>query len=86
MRQEHNCSLFLREFLDFIETKMLVVNETERAKSAMVRVELKTMLDRCRRDPDYTSSLAQSHYARLGTIEERSSLSYWRQIKSFFCC
>lgn len=83
--QQKECSLFLYEFLDYIEKKMLVVDESRRDKSGMVHLQLKTMFDRCTQDPHYALSRAQ-RYEIFGTNEEQNTGLYWRQMKCFWCC
>ncbi|KAI0006293.1 hypothetical protein F4779DRAFT_596969 [Xylariaceae sp. FL0662B] len=53
IHKEPRCSPFIHEFLDFIETQMLVVSLDNRCDCSSVASTLKNFLDRCHESKQY---------------------------------
>ncbi|KAI0117416.1 kinase-like protein [Daldinia grandis] len=53
LRREPRCSQFVHDFLDFIETQMLIVDPEERCECPMVVETLQQFLQRCMENPEY---------------------------------
>ncbi|KLU89428.1 hypothetical protein MAPG_08399 [Magnaporthiopsis poae ATCC 64411] len=53
LRVHPRCSQYVRDFLDYIESHLLVVNEDQRASSAETCAKLAIMFEKCKGDPAY---------------------------------
>ncbi|KAH8811206.1 kinase-like domain-containing protein [Xylogone sp. PMI_703] len=53
LKKKQKCSRFLSEFLNYIQTKMLLVDKDGRDKSKDVSEQLKKMFLKCKLDPSY---------------------------------
>lgn len=84
LRQDNNCTPFLKEFLDYIQKKMLV-DKTKRENSAMVRTQLSRMLDKCQQDSQYASSRASMETELQHRDATQPTVSKWRRMMEFLC-
>ncbi|KAI5920132.1 kinase-like domain-containing protein [Camillea tinctor] len=53
LKRRKECSPFLSDFLNYIQTKMLVVDISERDNSRTVSEQLKKMFTKCKKEPNY---------------------------------
>ncbi|ROV92902.1 hypothetical protein VSDG_06365 [Cytospora chrysosperma] len=56
LKELPECSKFHSEFLDYIQTKMLVVDKAERDKCRQVKRKLKDLYEKCKNDPQFATS------------------------------
>lgn len=84
LRQNEHCTPFLKEFLDYIQKKILV-DKTKRENSAMVRTQLSRMLDKCQQDRQYAESQGsmQTGLYRRDVIQPTESI--WRRTLKLLC-
>ncbi|KAG8166768.1 hypothetical protein KVR01_002457 [Diaporthe batatas] len=84
LRQNQRCTPFLKEFLDYIQTKMLVI-KTKRETSAIVRAQLRRMLENCQQDRQYAESqaLVQTGTQSRDTVHLTGSI--WQKAVIFLC-
>lgn len=83
LKDHKDCSRFLREFLIYIQEKMLVDKE-ERDSSALVREKLRVMSEECEQNPAYASKRSgvrkEAEIRHRGEV--RPQVSRWRKIMS----
>lgn len=84
LRQNENCTQFLKDFLDYIQKKMLV-DKNERERSDMVRAKLSRMLDDCQQDCRYASFQASVQPGLQHGDTMQPTVSRWRRITEFLC-
>jgi hypothetical protein len=55
LHQHPSCSRFCHDFLDMIQTGMLVVDSRDRQSCEIIWARLRAMKDKCAADPEYAS-------------------------------
>lgn len=74
LREHEHCSQFVHDFLNIIETRMLVVEKSRRATSSDILSALGELKRRCTDDPAYAASRisldARQDYFRRHTRPE----------------
>lgn len=84
LRQNEHCTPFLKDFLDYIQKRMLV-DKTKRETSDMVRTQLSRLLDKCQQDREYASVQASTQMGLNRRNSIQPKVSNWRRMMKLLC-